>query len=215
MLPAWIKFKCLNNMVYISLVSKFLLPFFTITKLLPPCSWIRRAKTYSASFSQIDLWFLLKFSSFTLSKGRQTPLLYSESVKVTKNVVGFYFRMWNLVVDFPSGIKFYLSIQFSHIGLVLSKIVSKLNCSRNSKSSSVMYFFFEFGKLHFQVSLYFLLNCVYLIFQLSFGYVSFFRRLYFNKNNNNYNKTARIRAKPWMFRLPFKVYGAAVMTLKK
>ena len=27
-----------------------------------------------------------------------------------------------------------------------------------------------------------------------------------------WNKTARIRAKPWMFRLPFKVYGAAVKT---
>ena len=26
------------------------------------------------------------------------------------------------------------------------------------------------------------------------------------------DKTARIRAKPWMFRLPFKVYGAAVIT---
>ena len=29
---------------------------------------------------------------------------------------------------------------------------------------------------------------------------------------NELNKTARIRAKPWMFRLPFKVYGAAVIT---
>ena len=28
------------------------------------------------------------------------------------------------------------------------------------------------------------------------------------------NKTARIRAKPWMFRLPIKVYGA-VISLKK
>ena len=28
------------------------------------------------------------------------------------------------------------------------------------------------------------------------------------------NKTARIMAKPWMFRLPFKVYGAAVRTWK-
>ena len=28
-----------------------------------------------------------------------------------------------------------------------------------------------------------------------------------------HNKTARIRAKPWMFRLPFKVYGAEI-TLK-
>ena len=30
---------------------------------------------------------------------------------------------------------------------------------------------------------------------------------------SNFIKTARIRAKPWMFRLPFKVYGA-IITLK-
>ena len=30
------------------------------------------------------------------------------------------------------------------------------------------------------------------------------------KENKTTNKTARIRAKPWMFRLPFKVYGAVI-----
>ena len=34
------------------------------------------------------------------------------------------------------------------------------------------------------------------------------------KTNPHWNKTARIRAKPWMFRLPFRVYEA-VITLKK
>ena len=29
---------------------------------------------------------------------------------------------------------------------------------------------------------------------------------------SNLNKTSRIRAKPWMFRLPFRFYGAAVIT---
>ena len=33
------------------------------------------------------------------------------------------------------------------------------------------------------------------------------------KNDHKENKTACIRAKPWMFRLPIKVYGA-VITLK-
>ena len=28
------------------------------------------------------------------------------------------------------------------------------------------------------------------------------------------NKTARIRAKPWMFQLPFKVYGAVIKLQK-
>ena len=36
----------------------------------------------------------------------------------------------------------------------------------------------------------------------------------FIKITHKSNKTARIRAKPWMFRLPFKVYGA-VITFKK
>ena len=34
-----------------------------------------------------------------------------------------------------------------------------------------------------------------------------------NEEFQKKNKTARIRAKPWMFRLPFKFYGA-VITIK-
>ena len=36
------------------------------------------------TFSWFDFWFLLKFSSFPLLKGSQTPLTNSENVKVTK-----------------------------------------------------------------------------------------------------------------------------------
>ena len=37
----------------------------------------------------VDFRFLLKFSSFTLLKGRQTLLLNSQSVKAAKNTVDF------------------------------------------------------------------------------------------------------------------------------
>ena len=35
---------------------------------------------------------------------------------------------------------------------------------------------------------------------------------FYAEKEQGLNKTARIRAKPWMFRLPFKFYGAAVIT---
>ena len=56
-------------------------------------------------FSRFDLWFLFKFSPFPLLKGRQTLLLNSKRVKVTKNVIGFYFRKWKLIIRLPSEIK--------------------------------------------------------------------------------------------------------------
>ena len=37
-------------------------------------------------------------------KEMQTPLLNSEIVKVTKNVIDYEFRKWSLFLRYPSGI---------------------------------------------------------------------------------------------------------------
>ena len=47
-----------------------------------------------------------KFNEFPSLRERQTPLSNNKSLKVTKNVIDFYFRMWNLIIRFPSEIKF-------------------------------------------------------------------------------------------------------------
>ena len=54
-------------------------------------------------FSRYDFGFLFKFNSlFPLLKGRQSPISNSESVNVTKNVIDFKFRKWNLLSNFPA-----------------------------------------------------------------------------------------------------------------
>ena len=65
--------------------------------------------------------------------------------------------------------------------------------------------------------------CFLLLFSIDFVTCVFFLNLSYRnwfcisaksvlKTTLNTNKTARIRTKPWMFRLPFKFYGAAVLT---
>ena len=51
-----------------------------------------------------DFCFLFKFSSFPLSKRRQIPLSHSKSLRVTENVVDFFFLKWFLMIRFPSKI---------------------------------------------------------------------------------------------------------------
>ena len=54
------------------------------------------------------------------------------------------------------------------------------------------------------------INCFYLhrsVFISNLANIFPSSTLYFQ---HKYNKTARIRAKPWMFRVPFKVYAAVI-----
>ena len=48
-------------------------------------------------FSRFDFWFLLRFSSFDLLEGRQTPISKSENIKVMENVIDFSLGKWNSV----------------------------------------------------------------------------------------------------------------------
>ena len=73
----------------------------------------------------------------------------SNRLKVTENVIDFYFRVFR---------KSYLLIQFSQIGLIfitpaIYQKMSIINCSRNAKDFKAIYFFFENRK--FQKKIFF------------------------------------------------------------
>ena len=79
---------------------------------------ISRKKSYHAHFLIFPLLifvFFLKFSSIPLLKGRQTLLLNSESVQVTKKLIVFQLS------DFLAELKAYLLIYFPQIKLILSE----------------------------------------------------------------------------------------------
>ena len=83
-----------------------------------------------------------KVSSFYFLKGGETPQLNSENVKVTKNIMDFYLRKWNSIIEYPSEIKnFYLLLQFLQNGLILSKV---LELQRGSR----LFFFLSISKLN-------------------------------------------------------------------
>ena len=109
-----------------------------------------RAQIY---FSLYDHLFL---SSFPLLKVRQTPLSNSKNIKVTKNVIDLYFRKWNLIFRFRSGIKLlpFDPVFSNWVNLIIK--MSIINCSRNSKNYKGIFFCFKVRKLRlFQISHFF------------------------------------------------------------
>ena len=57
----------------------------------------------------------LDFFSFPLLKGRQTPVSNSESVKVTKNVIDFFFRMIQFLVQIKNSLIFLKKKAYGHL----------------------------------------------------------------------------------------------------
>ena len=92
-------------------------------------------------FFAVCIMISFKFSKFYLLKGRQSRLLNSKRVKITKNVVDFLFRKCNLIFRSPTE-KNYLLTQFSQMGLFYLKVVKQ----SFSKRLKVIYFFLEFYK---------------------------------------------------------------------
>ena len=57
------------------------------------CFFFSKKFSLILDFSRFDLCFFFKLSSFLLCKARYTPLLNIKSVKITQNVINFYFQM--------------------------------------------------------------------------------------------------------------------------
>ena len=65
-----------------------------------------RKKSQNLCALNFDVFHVLTFDLFLSSveyyllKEKETPLLKSESAKTTKNVIDFWFRKWNLIIEF-------------------------------------------------------------------------------------------------------------------
>ena len=71
------------------------------------------------------------------------PLPNSKSIKVTKILIDFQLRKWNLIFGFPSQIgNFLIDRVFSYCNNFIKK-VSIINCFRNSKSFKPIFLKFE------------------------------------------------------------------------
>ena len=107
------------------------------------------SKFVHAKFWFFVVWLVVsfKFSAFPLLKGRQTPLSNSKSVKVTKNVIHFWFRKWKLIIRFHGEIKVLRIDPVFSNWVNFSLKMSIINCSTNSKSFRHLFFSSKFKRL--------------------------------------------------------------------
>ena len=129
------------------------------------------------TFWRFDLWFL-KFSTFPLLKGTQTPPSNNKSVTVTNYMINFQFRKWIWIFRIPSRIK---APQSSQFGLSLSKKCQSKSVHEIQRALRPSAFFWNLLKnksvfLHslslFQLSVGYALTFLISIFFISAGLIT-------------------------------------------
>ena len=90
-----------------------------------------RTRIQDAQFWIFVVWRIIffKFGPIYFLKGRQTPLLNSKRLKITKNLIDFNFESEFQFSDFSADRKVFLLIQFLQFEFHFIKNVSIINCS--------------------------------------------------------------------------------------
>ena len=88
-------------------------------------------------------YLCLRSEASSLCKIRQISLVISKSVKVTKNVINFWFRKWNLIFRFLSETKQFFLIQFFLIWVIFYQKKPILTLSKSSGIFKDVFFKFE------------------------------------------------------------------------